>query len=165
MKKILTLFIVMITVVLLTGCSGENNKDLNKNINASLGDLTFELPGEFEKTEENSTNDRIVYDYQSDDNKNLCTLSISKSDYVSSDLNETIKTGYYGNEFDNISTKNINNNDWTFGSAVEDEKFSFHLYAINYNNKLYEVQYEDMGSGDLCAEYLDVIEENLHFEK
>lgn len=162
MKKILTLFIVMITVVLLTGCSGENNKDLNKNINASLGDLTFELPGEFEKSEENSTSDMIFYDYQSDDNKNLCMLSISKSDYVSLDLNETIKMGFFGNEEIDIVDKNINNNNWTVGIATED---GISHYAINYNNKLYEINYEDMGSGDLCAEYLDVIEENLHFKK
>lgn len=160
-RKLETIVIMILLVVSLTGCGGKNDKFFDKTKTLTFDELELNLPVSFEKYEEGSKEDLVGYSYLSEDGKDLCILTLSKINGVSSDLNETISLGLLFAPEINYYTKEINGNNWTMGYVVEDGKPTNYYYAINYNDKQYGVSYNDYGSSNLCRQYLDMIEVSL----
>ena len=161
-NKIIGILSILLTIIIITGCE-KNTLDLNDINTVTFGDLSFEIPKAFEKDENNSNDTIIQYDFSTKDKKNLCMLYFSKSDYVADDLKEEVKFCLLNNDDISYSTKNINGIEWTTGYLNGGKKRENHCYVVNHNNKRYEFQYSDFGSGDLCEKALNKIESSLRF--
>ena len=162
MKNAIKMALVIgIILIITTGCG---NKDLNKTKQITFKDLKVDIPTVFEKNDEFSDADLFQFGYDTDDNKNVCMMTLAKMEgYPSSDLKETVYEGLL--RYNNIeySTKTINGTTWTTGYYKASEKQINHYYATNYNNTLYEFSYDDFGSGDLCDKAFEKISNSLSF--
>ena len=97
-----------------------------------------------------------------DDNKNTCMMRFSKHEgYPSSNLKETVYEGLLMRDDIEYSSKTINGITWTTGYYTEGIKLFAYSYATNYNNTLYEFEFEDFGSGDLCNKAFEKIANSL----
>ena len=162
MKKVLISLVTVISIFVVTGCGKVGTS--NELIQVTFGDLKFTLPSVFNKDTENSNEISLFYDYTSEDMKDGCMIHLFKSEYISDDLNETIKEGLLNRDGFNYTTKDINGKTWSVGSVIQSEKQKNYYYAINYNNNLYTIGYDDFGSGDLCEKYLSDIESSLKLD-
>ena len=162
MKKRLIYLIAIISIFVITGC--DNSGTSNELIQVTFGDLNLTLPSQFNKDDANSDENSLFHDYTSEDMKNGCMIHLFKSEYISDDLNKTIKEGLLNSDNFNYTTKDINGKNWSVGSVIQSEKQKNYYYAINYNNNLYKISYDDFGSGDLCEKYLNDIETSLKLD-
>lgn len=160
MKKML-LTLLFICLIITTGCG--KNQDHEKITKVTFGKLKFNLSSVFELDKEYSDNDSLFYNYNSEDNKNGCMLHLFKSPYISDDLKQTVKEGLLNQENFEYKTIDINNNTWAIGFIDKGVKQKKHYYAINFDNTLYQIGYDDLGSGDLCEKYIKDIEKSLKF--
>ena len=163
MKKI-NLFVIVLMLLILSGCGKTGNVNFSKTDTVTFHDLTVEIPKEF--TIDNDNGDEYIkfYSYDDDEKNNSCTLTLSMSDYPNSDMKETIKEGFMGETDFTYSEKNINGYNWSIGYREGSVKFNQTYYVINNKGKEYSLSYDDFGSGEKCAEALKVIEKSLKFK-
>ena len=162
MKKI-NLFVMILMVLILSGCGKNGNVDFNKTDTVTFHNLTLEIPKDFIKDSENSTNNIVFYSYDDTDKYNSCMLYLSLSNYPKSDIKKAIQDGFLGKTDFTYNEKNINGNKWSIGYREQSIKSSQSFYVINNNGKEYSLSYEDFGSGEDCAKALKVIENSLKF--
>lgn len=163
-NNVIKMFVfVILFVVFLTGCTTDDTEKNDEVISSSIGDLKFNMPVVFEKSKESSS-DIIFYNFDTSDNKNICLLDFSISDYPEDNLQEVIEDNLLHEDNINYSTKNINGEKWTVGYVKMSEKSISYSYAINYHNKLYQFDFDDYGSGNLCEDYRVMIENSLDFK-
>ena len=162
MKSILKgLFVLLMTIILTTGCKN-NSLDVNNTKTITFKNLSAEIPSAFEKDNENSSEDFIQFEFSTDDNSNTCMMRFSKMEgYPSSDLKNTVYEGLLNRDDIEYSSKTINGITWTTGYYTEGVKLIAHSYATNYNNTLYEFEFEDFGNGDLCNQAFEKIANSL----
>ena len=79
--------------------------------------------------------------------KGSCSLYIAKYNYSSDDLEKTVKDVLIVSDNIEYSTKELSGLTWTIRKNVRLSKSVQYHYAINYNDKCYEIDYEDMDSG------------------
>ena len=126
-----------------------------------MRDLKIEVPNAFVYDEENSYDNMMFYSYN--DDSDLCTLSISTSEYTYDDLKEAVKNGMYGETNYTYSEKMINGKNWSVGQTNSSKSGAHSYYAINYNSRRYSIGYDNFGSGEKCADALKIIEDSLNF--
>ena len=162
MKKI-RIFIIVLMVLILTGCS-DNNVDFSKTNIVTFNDLTVEIPNAFTKDTDNGTDEMVFYSYSDAEKYNYCSMYLAISNYPDSDMKKAIQEGGFYNKTDwTYNEKDINGYKWSIGYKEESVKHNKTFYVINHNGKEYSFNYEDYGSGDKCAEALKVIEKTLKF--
>lgn len=163
MKKF-GLIIMIVVLLLLSGCGKNGDIDFNKTETVAFHDLTAEIPKVFTIDNENSDDDMIFYSYNDEEKYNGCMLYFSISDYPKKDIKEAMQEGFYDKNDWSYSEKNINGNKWSIGYREESVKYNKTYYVINKNGKEYALSYEDFGSGEKCAEALKNIEKSLNFK-
>lgn len=158
------LFVLLLVVVV--GCSSDNNNVLSNTTSVTTEKLTMEVPSSFER----STNgDAVVYSWDDFDGerKNSCSLRIySSQSYSFTNVEEKARNNVNymvtSPEDVNVSTTTINGNVWTV-AEVSTSKSKYSSYVIVKDDILYEVLYDDIGSGDICGEAFNTIVNSLKF--
>lgn len=162
MKKF-SLIIIVVVLLVLSGCGKNGDVDFNKTETIAFHDLIAEMPKVFIIDNENSDDDMIFYSYDDEEKYNSCMLYFAISDYPHNDMKVAIQDGFYGKNDWSYSEKNINGNKWSIGYREESVKYNKTYYVINKNGKEYTLSYDDFGSGEKCAEALKIIEKSLNF--
>jgi len=163
MKKF-SLLIMVVMLLVLSGCGKNRDVDFSKTETVTFHDLTVEMPKAFTVDEENSDEDMQFYYYVDDGNYNGCMLYFAISNYPKSNMKEAIQEGFLDKTDFTYNEKNINGYKWSVGYREESIKFNQTYYVINKNGKEYVLSYDDFGSGKKCAEALKVIEKSLKFK-
>lgn len=162
MKK-LSLIIMIVMVMVLSGCEKGEDVDFNNTETITFHDLTAEMPKAFTIDSENNDDYIIQYSYNDDEKYNSCMLYFAISDYPKSDMKEAIQEGFYDKKDWTYNEKTINGNKWAVGYREESVKLNQTYYVINKNGKEYVLNYDDFGSGEKCADALKIIEKSLKF--
>lgn len=160
MKK-LSLIIMVLMVLILSGCGKGGAVNFNDTETITFHDLTAKMPKAFTIDKKNSNNNIQFYSYNDNDNYNGCMLHFAVSDYPKSDMKEAIQEGFYDKNDWSYSEKTINGYKWSIGYREESVKFKQTYYVINKNGKEYALSYDDFGSGEKCADALKIIEKSL----
>lgn len=164
MKKIKIFSILVISLLLFTGCNSQKT-NLTENQEVTYKNLKFSIPANFEKTEEEGW---VSYNWASDDFKNSCNLSLSTYKTIKTVDLEGIAyddlTAFADDE-NNIKTSTITVNGiiWAKAEVYNNQKSSFTAYATEKNGEVYTIRYDDYGSGEICAEVLSIIEKSLSY--
>ncbi len=171
MKKKLLIAVLCVASILLTAC-GSNSIDLNKTKTDKFNALSYKVPSDFKKssTDKNSDSGSLHFsDYSYDYAKmgsngkydDLCSLSFFYDDYGTDYTLERYAAIYHD---DTVGTKKtINGVEWYIIKEPFSEKMLEYYYYAKYGNKWYEVSYSDLGSGNICGDALNVIENSLTF--
>lgn len=163
MKKF-SLVIIVVMLLVLSGCGKGRDIDFNKTDTITFHDLTAEMPKAFNIDNKNSNNNMQFYSYNDDEKYNSCMLYFAISDYPKSDMKEAIQERFYGKNDWSYSEKTINGYKWSIGYREESVKYNQTYYVVNKYGKEYVLSYDDFGSGEKCADALKVIEKSLNFK-
>lgn len=164
MKKVLSISLILIIVLLLTGCGKEKDEvDLNKTKDITFYDLSFKIPEVFTRDEKNSDEDIIFFDYDSDTES--CMVSLSHSEYAEDDLKKAVEEGLFKEEGRTIEffEKTVNGVTWSAGKYVRSQKTTHYYYVTNHNNESYDLGIDDFGSTGSCEKAKNIIVNSLKF--
>ena len=107
MKKF-SLIIMVIMVLVLSGCGKGGDINFNDTENITFHDLTAKMPKAFTIDNENSNNDMQFYSYADEEKYNNCMLYFAISEYPKSDMKEAIQEGFYDKNDWSYNEKTIN---------------------------------------------------------
>ncbi len=168
MKKLLVIFAA---VLLLTEC-GSKSLDVTKTKADKFNELNYSVPEAFEKkdAEKIETSGDMVF---SDFTYSFDTIASNGKYDDACYLSFFYDTGFndytlekYAEIFHENETgtkKTINGVEWYIIKEPFSEKMLEYYYYAKYGNKWYEVSYSDLGSGNICGDALNVIENSLTF--
>ena len=162
-KKVSFIFILLLLII--TGCSSENDI-LSSTTSVNFEKLLFEIPSSFKSDEDGNMNFYSWDDFEGE-RKNSCSLNVSTSpSYDFTDVKESAyeNVSYMASSPEDvkISTVTINGNVWIV-AEVSTKKAKYSSYVIEKDNLLYNLGYDDIGSGDICGQALDIIVNSLKF--
>ena len=114
------------------------------------GNLIIKIPSKFQ-IDDNTPEDRIVYyDYYDKDLDNTCILMLEYKDAYDINLEQEAKNNIYVEGDYQTEEKDINNHKWNIVHLRHNIKAIYHAYATTYNDKIYVIKYDDIGTGDYC---------------
>ena len=165
MKKKVCLFASFILLSFVTvGCSS-NEDVISSTVTYQSEDLVYDVPSSFEATVSSPTN-YYHWDDMDGERKNSCDFDVTTSsslggvasDYAYSNI------AYMENDGNTINTftTTINGESWAVAEVTK-EKAKYSSYAIVKDGILYLLQYDDVGSGDVCGQTFDTIINSLKF--
>ncbi len=170
MKKSLYILLCFMLVVLFSGC---DSKLFTTSFKEKVGDLTIEIPKEFEKNvvkDRENTIGLVFPDHyfsfvKKDDNGNVvdsCSINFFY-DKISRNYSLENYAKIFEFELREPTKKTINGVEWLITKKTISDKLTEYTYYSHYNDVYYAITYSDMGEGNLCADAQKVIENGFKF--
>ena len=159
------LFAIAITVfiILLNDNKPKKVTTKEKKEEKIIGNLHISIPEKFELDDNNEEDNIVYYDYNDTDLSNTCIIQIEYKDYYDTNIEQEAKDNIFVNGSYHTEEKEINNHKWWVITLRHNIKAIYYSYATTYNDKIYTIKYDDIGTGNYCDKAYNKIFKTIKF--
>lgn len=164
MKHYIKYITIIITfVLLLTGCDFEEEEVIKLQDN-QIGKIKYSIPNTFKKSELSSDNVHI-YKYNDEHIGTVCNFTITATTPFNTNLDIIIKSYMFSDDDYIIKEEKIDNQVWKYASDNRKTDGLYYAYATIYQDKLYVIQYDDIGTDSYCKDMFKKITKSIKVEE
>ena len=189
-KKILTIFLVFISMFFITACGNESEDDeaekkkeetpeiiesgdgidnkgnieTDDSVTVTIKDLTVKVPKAYVEDGQKSETS-LSYWLETEDYTSICTLTITANPwYDINTLDKYVEDEFYAYEKYDKTTEKINGKTWTKGTAAKENNTNLHVYALVNNDNYYIIKSQFVSTTNLCENGIKSIIESATFK-